>query len=123
MTGLNMYNEVGVYSEVLGANSHRQIQLLLDKTVSQLRLAIIAIDNQEIPEKCRRISSANSIVMYLQDCLNFNDTSSIALRLSAIYDHLEKQLFLANAGSDPAILNQCIIILNNIQTWWNNVAE
>jgi len=123
MNGLNMYNEVSVYSEVLGASSHRQIQLLLDKLASQLHLAITAIENKQIPEKCKRISSANSIVMYLQDCLNFNDTSSIALKLSAIYAHLEKQLFIANAKSDPVILRECIVIVNNIQTWWNHVSE
>ncbi len=123
MNTLNVYNEIGVYSEVLGASSHRQIQMLLEKVVTQLTLAISAIEKNQVPEKCKLISSANNIVLYMQDCLNFKDTSSIALRLDAIYDHLEKQLFIANARNNPVILHQCITIVNNILTWWNNVSE
>ncbi len=123
MIGYKVYSEIGAYSEVLGASSHRQIQMLLEKLLSQLNVAIAAIENNQTVEKCKRISSANNIVNYLRDCLNFEDKSSIAQRLDAIYAHLEKQLFFANAGSDPAILRKCIVIVNNVKTWWDNVAE
>ena len=123
MNGLEMYNEVGVYSEVLGASSQRQIQMLLERLLTQLSVAMSAIEREEINEKCKQISRANSIVMYLRDCLNPSDKSSIALRLDAIYGHLEAQLFLANARNDAAILQQCITIVSNIKSWWDNVAE
>ena len=123
MNGLEIYNNIGIYSEALGASRHRQIQMLLEKLLSQLNIAISAIENKQIPEKCKRISSANDIVVYLRDCLNFEDTSSIAARLDAIYQHLEKQLFFANASSSVVLLNECITIVNNVKTWWDNVEE
>lgn len=122
MSGVHVYNNIGVYSEALGANSHRQIQMLLEKVLTQMTIAISAIEQKQIPEKCKRISSANTIIVYLRECLNLEVKSPIAAKLDAIYTHLEKQLFYANLNSSIDHINECITIVKNIKTWWDNVA-
>lgn len=121
MNHLETYNDIGTYSEVLGASPFRQIQLLLEKLADSVAQANIALNHKDIVKKCQLIVKANDIVSYLRDCLDFSAADNLAYRLDAIYAHLEKQLFLANSANDLKALAECSIIINNIKTWWDNV--
>lgn len=123
MNHVKMYQDVGLYSEVLGASNYKQIELLIAKAKSCLHAAADAIENQDNPSKCKHLSRANDIVCYLRDCLSFDVEGDIAHRLDGIYAHLEKQIFWANAENSVEKLRGCEAIIVNIQTWWEKVGE
>ena len=123
MSQVKMYQDVGLYSEVLGASNYKQIELLIAKAKSCLRAAAGAIENQDVVSKCKSLSRANDIVCYLRDCLNLDVEGDIAHRLDGIYAHLEKQILLANLENNVEKLRECDAIIVNIQTWWEKVGE
>lgn len=121
MNVLDIYNDIGSYSEALGASGHRQIQLLLEKLLTDIKQGMAAMKNNDISKKCKCISSANNIVSYLRDCLNFEADPNLATKLDKIYGHLEDQLFIANAKNLDSALNDCLTIATNIKNWWDHV--
>lgn len=123
MSNVKMYQDIGAYSEVLGSSSCQQIHLLMTRVKTDLKGAIGALEYNDIATKCKCISSANAIVSYLRDCLNFDAEGDIAPRLEGIYSHLEKQLFLANAENRVDVLQQCLVIMENVHVWWRQIAE
>lgn len=138
MSQLDMYQEVGQFSEVLGASSHRQMELLITKAISRIRGAMGAIEQQDIPTKCEGIAKVITIVAYLRSCLVFDAESTVegdlARRLESVFIHLDTQLVKANIISDIqtlrtdpqsgiAILKECELIMNNIHAWWKQVGE
>ncbi|MGQ3891074.1 flagellar export chaperone FliS [Legionella sp. CNM-4043-24] len=122
MNRLDIYNEIGAYSEVLGAPGHRQIQMLLEKLLSDINQSLTAMKNNNITIKCKCLASAGSIVSYLRDCLNFDADPVLSEKLDNIYEHLEKQLFTANAKNNLEALQECQTIAVNIKTWWDHVV-
>lgn len=123
MNGLDIYNSIGAFSEVLGASGHRQIQMLFANLLTRIDQASLAIDNNNIVKKCSSISAANDIVIYLRECLNFSVDKTLATRLDRIYAHLEKQLFAANASNSKPSLDNCREIINNLKTWWDKLND
>ena len=137
MEQLKAYQDVGKYSEVLGASSQKQIEMLIVRAKSDIRGAMGAIEHQDVATKCKCISNAHGIVSYLQECLNQNlkndAETELAQRLKAIFSHLETQLLKANIESDmhtvpdPSgslkLLQECLVIMSNIQSWWEKVLE
>ena len=122
MNHLDIYNEIGAYSEVLGATDHRQIQMLLEKLVSDLKQSRTALENNNITIKCKCLSSADNIVAYLRDCLNFDADPVLSEKLDKIYEHLVKQLFISNSKNSQESLQECQTIATNIKTWWDHVS-
>jgi flagellar protein FliS len=122
MNRINIYNEIGETSEVLGAPSHRQVQLLLEKLVNDIKQSMVALELNNITKKCKHVSSANNIVIYLQECLNFEADAALSVKLNGIYSHLGKQLFNANSKNDVEAFQECQTIATNIKTWWDNVV-
>lgn len=123
ISGLEIYSNIGAFSEVMGASGHRQIQMLFDKLLSRLNQANLAIDNNDIPKKCTSLSAANDIVIYLRECLDFSADKSLATRLDKIYAHLEKQLFIVNASNNKPALENCLEITSNLKTWWDKLDD
>lgn len=122
MNMIETYSDIGAYSEVLGASRYRQIQLLLEKVVTELKIAIIALEENNIAKKCESISKANDIVLYLRECLDFSADKTLATRLDAIYGHAIKLLFNANAKNNADALAESLTIMTNVNSWWNHVS-
>lgn len=138
MSQLNMYQEVGRFSEVLGTSSVKQLLLLIDRAKTLIKSAITAIEHRDILTKCECISKAQAITSYLHSCLNFDvegsEKNNLARRLDAIFTHAEKQLVTANTKSSlqkiqendhtgVQLLQECLQIYMNIQAWWEKVCE
>jgi flagellar protein FliS len=123
MNNVQIYQDVSLYSEVLGASSKVHIQLLLDKSIGLINRAAIALEEGAIAQKCRLISQANDIVLYLQDCLNHHAEPEYAAKLQQLYQHIEQQLFIANSKNDAVALQICETMLENLALWWKKMGE
>lgn len=138
MKKLDMYEDVGKYSEVLGASSQKQLELILAKAKLNIQNAIKALEHQDIQRKCEFIGKAYAIIEYLQSCVRIDIEgeveSGLAQRLNATFMYLQQQLFKANTDSDIKklkegdhssikMLEECAQIISNLHAWWEKVVE
>jgi len=118
---IKMYQDVGNYSHILGASPYQQIEILFEKALKDIRLAIKGMQENKPNIKGIGIVSADNIVCYLRECLNLEQGGELALKLDKIYAHLTQELFFANAENNPQKLEACLLILTNLKTWWEKV--
>ncbi len=119
-----LYSEVEISSEVLGASAHRRVQMLIDKCFQAVKDAKNAIANSDIQKKQQAITNASEIVSYLRVCLNFQDKRAEALanQLDALYEMMQKNFLQATLYNDEKYLEQTQIMLQNIKEGWDGIA-
>lgn len=119
-----LYSDIEVSSEVMGASNHKQIQLLLDKCLQQIRASKQNILAKNIKKKIRSIESAKDIVNYLRGCLNFEDEQAkdLSTLLDSVYDFLDRSLRFAALRNDVEYLDQADLVLSNIKEGWDGIA-
>lgn len=123
-TTYQMYSDIEVSSEVIAATPHRQIQLLINKCMSQIQQSKQFIFNKNIQKKHKSISNALDIINYLRGCLNFSDPSVKPLSdsLDSLYAFLEMSLLKASLNNDVTYLDQAEVVLNNVKEGWDGIA-
>jgi len=121
MNYAELYQEVGVSSEVLGAWPWSLDDMLLQRLEEKISLGIDAIGQQNVQMKCDAIAKANDIVVHLRETLDHNADQELCARLDGIYKHMEKLLFWANAKQDAEKLEEAQKITDNLRQWWKQV--
>lgn len=124
MKSHNVYREIEISSEVLGASKHRQIQLLFEKCLEQMRTAKQAMVNKEYANKHLAIGKATEILNYLRLCLNFKDsqTAAMAKQLDDLYALVSKSLISANLKNDPEFIDQAYQTLMLVKEGWDGIG-
>jgi len=119
------YAEIGLTTDVLGASSHRLIQLLMDKCLQQIELAKMHMKANNIIQKCAAISQAMNIVSYLRVCLKKDNKNTMELvsTLDALYFFLETKLLDANRKNNLEYLDQAATVLATVKTGWDGMNE
>lgn len=117
------YREIGLSTEVMGADPWQQVKLLLDKLKACIVDADKALTQQDIALKCKKILRAHDIVIYLRESLNFEGDAVLAKKLDGIYGHMERLLFQANAKNDQSLLSEAATISQNLINWWTHVQS
>jgi flagellar secretion chaperone FliS len=119
-----VYNNVGIESDVMSASGHRLIQLMLDKCMQHIELSKTYILSHDIPKKAQSLAKAQDITDYLRLCLNHEDEKARKLSelLEALYVYLQKNLVQANIKNDISSLNEAKKILSNIKEGWDGIA-
>lgn len=117
------YQDVDLNARVLAAKPHELTTMLLERVQSDLKIARIAIENQEIAIKCKHIASAIDILSHLESSLNRDADPALCDKLSTHYDYLCTQLVAVNACNDLDKLTTCEQKVTNIVTWWKKMIE
>lgn len=125
MKGLSeIYNEVETSTDVMGASSHKLIQLMMDKCLQHIEVSKNYIMVKDDYQKNLSIAKALDIVEYLRLCLNHNDPKAekLASMLDALYAYLQKNLVQANMNNDIAFLDEAKKILSTIKEGWDGIG-
>ncbi len=120
-----LYSEIEISTEVLGASRHKQIQMLLEKCMQQIQHSKSHMKDKNIQKKHKSISNALDIVNYLRACLNHTDPQAreLAELLGALYSFLEKSLLKASVHNSADYLDQAEAVLKNIKEGWDGITE
>lgn len=118
----NQYRQTGVTSQVLDADPHRLISLMLAGARERARLAVACLERGDLPRKAQAISDASAIIGGLNGALNLEAGGEIASGLNALYDYAQRRLLEANVGNDPAPLREVDGLLGDIEGAWNAIA-
>lgn len=113
-----IYQDVDLNSKVLGSQPHELIQMLIEKLQSDIKIAAVALRENNVPQKCKRLKSAMDITCYLGGCLEQNADPALYQRLNETYEYLSQQILYANAHNDIEALNICQKIIDDLCNWW-----
>lgn len=122
-TSTDLYEQVGVSSEVFSASPHRLIQMLLEGALVNISKAKQHIQDKQVQQKCLAISKAIDIVMALRGCLDFSNDNEIAKSLDSLYEFSEHHLVLANQESSIQHLDEVVSVLVQIKSAWDQLPE
>lgn len=120
-----VYQDIGLSTDVMSASSHRLIQLLMDKCLYHIRNAKIFITQENISKKHFAISKAKDIVSYLRACLNVEnaDTQELTKLLDVVYAFIEKSLLNATLHNEVTYLEQSDQVLSTVKSGWDGMTH
>jgi flagellar protein FliS len=118
----NTYKQVGLETEIAGADPHKLVMMLLDGAISATKLASIGIQKRDIQSKSAQLSKAISIINEgLRASLDHKQGGQIASRLDSLYLYITSQLLEANLSNRTEPLNEALELLVMIQDAWKGI--
>jgi flagellar protein FliS len=120
----NTYKQVGIETEVAGADPHKLVLMLLDGAISAIKLAAIGIEKRDIATKSTQLSKAIAIVNEgLRASLDHRQGGQIAGRLDSLYLYVTSQLLEANLSNRTEPLQEALELLGMIQDAWKSIRN
>lgn len=122
-TGVNFYQEFGVSTEAHNASPHRLTQMLMEGVISNIDKAVLAMESDNVPERCRTITKAIDIVMALRAALDKNNGGQVALELDGLYEFMERHLLIANMDDSVEKLQNVKHVMSEIKSGWDQLPD
>ena len=124
MSPVPLHNRASAaYREAEAHPPARQIVLLHDSAIRNLREARAAIRERRIEARFHRVTRAHAIVAALQSCLDFERGGEIARTLDRLYHHTLGRLMLINLRNDPAICEELRQLLGQMRAGWAAIVD
>jgi flagellar protein FliS len=118
------YKVASVEASVEMADAHGLINLLFDALIRAVKTAKIAINNGDIPVKCKQIGSA---IRILEDGLilglNAEDGGELAKNLRDLYGYCVMRLVHANSKSDASALDEVVRLIEPVADGWKQIKD
>lgn len=119
---LKGYNDIKVNAAVASATPHQLIQMLYDGLLERLAQMKGAIEQKNIELKSNKVNQAISIISGLRESLDQEAGAEISARLDGLYDYVQRRLWQAHHKNDLAIVDECITLINEISSAWQEMA-
>jgi len=121
--GAKGYSQVSLQTEVMEADPHKLIQLLLEGSLTRLAMAKSFIEQGEVEKKNEKIGQVVEILGSLQESLDHERGGDISMNLERLYDYMTRRLFEANRLNDNDIITEVMGLLLEIKTGWEGIRE
>jgi len=119
--GAKEYSQVSLQTEVMEADPHKLIQLLLEGALTRLSMAKNFIEQKDFAAKNEKIGRAVDIICALQESLDHERGGEISANLERLYDYMTRRLFEANSTNNADILNEVMGLLSEIKSGWEGI--
>lgn len=124
MFGAKAYAQVGLETGVNSASPHRLIVMLYDGAIEAIKRAKLYTEMSDTVEKVKAIDKALRIISDgLVAALDVKTGGDLAEQLLALYQYIGKELVLANAKSDPAKMQECMTLLEDLRSAWLEIGN
>jgi len=110
-------------SDARGATSLRLVVLLYEQIIQDLRQASLAIDQNNIELRTKRINHALDVVCLLQATLNLERGGQVAQNLVRFYDTVRANLCEAQFQASKEILARQVTDLLTVREAWEQVER
>ncbi|WPL18570.1 Flagellar protein FliS [Thiorhodovibrio winogradskyi] len=120
---INSYRESGQLAEVLDADPHRLIQMLLDATLESIAVASGAMKASNYKLKGEQLGRAISIINNLAAILDYEKGGDLAAQLGSLYDYMIRRLLEGSAANDVEALAEVARLMREIKSGWDAVPE
>lgn len=119
---VDAYRRIGVQTSLHVEDKHQIVNLLLEGVLQEIVKARGALGRGDIKTKVGAISRAMRILEEgLWTSLDRVDGGELAQNLSALYEYCMKQLVLANARNDEALLQEVQSLIDTIAQGWKEI--
>jgi flagellar protein FliS len=110
-------------ADARGATSLRLVVLLYEQIIQDLRQASLAIDQNNIETRTKRINHALDVICLLQATLNLERGGQVAQNLVRFYDAVRANLCEAQFQASKEILARQITDLLTVREAWQQVER
>ncbi len=111
-------------SSILSAPRLKIVQMLYEKTISNLRQSIRLIEEGDSGKFASSILNAQAIVTELFSALNHDgEAEELAGNLADLYQYSTAKLADAHLNKSVASINEVLKILSTLQEGWNSIKE
>ena len=121
--GAKGYSQVSLQTEVMEADPHKLIQLLLEGSLTRLSMAKNFIDQSDFSKKNEKIGQVVEILSSLQESLDHERGGDISVNLERLYDYMTRRLYDANRLNDNDIITEVMGLLLEIKSGWEGIRE
>lgn len=118
---LKGYSDIKVNAAVASATPHQLIQMLYDGLLERIAQMKGAVEQKNIELKNTKVNQAISILFGLREALDKDSAKDISNGLDNIYDYVQRRLWQAHMKNDPAILDECAKLIEEISSAWREI--
>ncbi len=97
--------------------------MLYEGAIRFTKVAILATQDGNIPERGKNILKAYDIVLEFQASLNHNVAGVLPKQLDQLYTYMLEQYSKANMSGNVEALQSCLKVLENLYDGWNQVIN
>ncbi|CAM8634562.1 FliS Flagellin-specific chaperone FliS [Comamonadaceae bacterium] len=116
------YKRVGIETSVDNADPHKLVVLLFDALNQALGGARLAIQNGDVPGKCKHINHAVRIFEEgLIAPLNLQEGGELAANLHSLYTYCVQRLTIANIKNDISIIEEVQRVMEPVSSGWKQI--
>ncbi len=121
-SAIKAYEQVGIESSVLCADSHELISILFQGALKAVANARNGMLRKDIPAKGAAIAHAVAIIGDgLHASLDKNVGGELAQNLSSLYSYMVTRLLQANIDNDVALLDEVEGLLTGLKDAWDTI--
>lgn len=117
------YSQVSLQTEVMEADPHKLIQLLLDGALTRLAVAKNLIEQGDMEGKNEKLGNVVDIICSLQESLDHERGGEIAQNLERLYDYMTRRIWDANRLNDVDIVNEVMGLLMEVKAGWEGIRN
>lgn len=115
--------DTSLASEVMDADPHRLVALLLAGACERIRLAEACAARGDQASKGKAIGEVCAILGHLNGSLDHEAGGEIAGSLSSLYDYVQARLTEANLNNDESAMPEALELLGEIEAAWNAIPS
>lgn len=108
-------------SKVLTASPAELTLMLYEGAIKFCNVAIVAIEEKDIPKAHNNIVKVQKIIDHLRATLDMK--YPVAKEFDNIYAYLSRRLIMANVKKDTEILNEILEHLRSVRDTWKEVMR
>jgi flagellar protein FliS len=117
------YQQIGIESDVKGADPHRLIVLLFDGAESALSKAQVQIQEKDLEGKSHSLNKAIEIILDgLSSSLDVEQGGELAHNLRALYGYMATRLIHANIHMDTSAVSEVQKLLGELSDAWKQIG-
>jgi flagellar secretion chaperone FliS len=105
------------------ASREKILLMLYEALIKNLKIAKKAIDEKNIPEKCKHITKAHDILLELSNSLDHSKGPEVSEQLEGLYSYSISQLLHANLNSDAAAIESVLKVMTTLYEGWVIAVE
>lgn len=122
-SGAKQYQRVNATSEVLDADPHRLIQLLMEAALTRMAQSKVAIENKDMATKANLLGRVIEIIGTLQASLDHSSGGDISLNLERLYDYMNRRLLQASSANDIEMIEEVMGLLLEVKRGWDGIRD
>lgn len=119
--GLQAYKQVSAQVQVEEATPHQLIQMMYEAAIESIKLAKVAIADNNILLKIEKINKAFNLIESLKCCLDMDQNPDLAKNLDKLYEFMLTQLVLINANNDTELCDHLCAMLGELLDAWRQI--